>query len=130
MRSYVLRTAGQVHRLVRILQATWKEQLDAGRPLEVVVTEFTGRRNDRQNRLYWARLGEIAQQVRIDGRRYPKECWHEFFARRFIGYSELPEGGMLAVSTTTLDVVEFSAYLHQVEVWAVEEHGVIFNEEG
>ena len=129
MRSYVLRTANQVHRLVRILQATWKERLDAGRPLEVVVTEFTGRRSDAQNRLYWARLEQVSQQVVVDGRRYPKECWHEFLARRFIGYSELPSGGMLALSTTTLDVAEFSDYLGKIEAWAVEEHGVVFDEE-
>lgn len=129
VRTFVLRTQTGVDRLCKLLQATWKEQFDAGRPLEVLVSEFKKKRSDAQNRLYWLRLEGISQQVVVAGRRHPKESYHELFKRKFIGYEELPDGGgIIGLSTTTLDAREFSDYIGKIEAWAAEEHGVIFDD--
>lgn len=126
LRTYVLRTQKQVDRLLLLFRETWKAQADAGRPLEVVVSEFTKKRSDAQNRRYWWLLEQIARQVVINGRRFAKEYWHEFFKRKFIGYEELPEGGQIGLSTTTLDATEFHDYVYKVEAYAIEELGVVF----
>lgn len=129
MRTFVLRTELQAARLVKLLQSTWKEQAEAGAPLEVEVSAFKKRRSDAANRRYWFVLEQISQQVVVAGHRHPKEFWHEYFKRKFIGYEELPDDqGMLGLSTTTLDATEFGNYVFKVESWAVEEHGVVFPE--
>ena len=147
MRVFVLRTRKQVDRLVRFLTDTWQPQVDSEAPLEVTVDVFRGRRSDAQNKRYWALLKVIAGQVWIEipredrlgvllskvrpapkRRRFDEESWHEQFKRKFIGYRELPTGGMVGLSTTTLSVEEFSAYMIQVEAYAAGELGVIFGE--
>ena len=129
MRAYVIRTEKMAERVCTLLRSTWKAQLVAGRPLEVVVSEFKKSRSHAQNRLYWRILETISGQVMVGGRRHQKEYWAEYFKRKFIGYEELPDGGQLGLSTTTLDAHQFSDYIGKIEAWAVADHGVIFNEE-
>jgi hypothetical protein len=127
MRAYVLRSQGQVDRLLRIIAETWKAQVDAGRPLEVVVSEFMGRRSEIQNRRYWAHLRAIETQAVVRGRRYPAETWHEKYKRQIIGFEELPSGGMVGLSTSTLTAEEFDSYDRRVMADAALEHGVDFS---
>lgn len=132
MRAYVLRTEAMVDRLVTLLRSTWKAQLHAGEPLEVVVSAHKKRRSHAQNRLYWVVLDQVSQQAYIGTppRRYQKEHWHEFFARTFIGYEELPDdGGKVALSTTNLDAHQFSDYITKIQAWAAEHYHVVFEEE-
>lgn len=132
MRVFVLRAQAQVDRLSLLLHRTWKEQFDAGVPLEVVVTAHKKRRSNAQNRLYWAVLAQVSEQAYVGKppRRYQKEHWHEFFARRFIGYDELPDGsGQVAISTSELDASEFSGYIDKIKAWAGAELNVSFTEE-
>jgi hypothetical protein len=128
LRVFVLRSQSHLDRLVRFLTDTWGPQAECDQPLEVTVGVWRGRRSDAQNRRYWAILGAVAEQAVIKGRRYDAESWHEFFKRKFIGYRELPTGGMVGLSSAGLSVEEFSAYMTQVEASAVSEHGVVFEE--
>lgn len=129
MRVFVLRTRDHFDRLVLFLGDTWGPQADVGQPLEVTVGVWKGRRADWQNREYWGFVLEpISEQVVVNGRRYDPEVWHEEFKRRFIGYRELPTGGMVGVSTTTLSSEDFDAYMTQIRAWAGHEHGVVFPE--
>ena len=104
MRVFVLRERTHLDRLVRFLTDTWGPQAESEAPLEVTVGVFRGRRSDVQNRRYWAMLSEVANQAEVHGRRYDAESWHEFFKRRFIGYRELPTGGMVGLSSAALSV--------------------------
>ncbi len=90
-----------------------------------------GRRETRstpQNAAYWALLHEMAEQLKPQGKVYTAEVWHEYFRQRFLGAEDvvLPNGKTVvrSMSTTELDIDEFSDYLTQVQVWAVE-HGII-----
>lgn len=87
---------------------------------EVVIRELKSKRSQSQNRLYWALLRQISAVVWIDGKQYSDVVWHEYFARMFIGSSDLPSGGKVAISTTTLSIEEFGNYITQIEQWAAE----------
>src|SRR5260363_314457 len=68
-------------------------------------------------------IGHIAEHAEVGGKRYDKEVWHEFFARRFGLCDEvtLPDGEVVVrrKSTTQMTVGEFSDYLHAVQAYAV-----------
>lgn len=95
-----------------------------GRPLAVQVSEYKAKRNDRQNRLYWAVLGQIAEQGWLGGRRFSAEAWHHYFRTRFIGFEETPGGGQVPISTTTLDIAAFADYVTRVQEYAASELGL------
>ena len=97
---------------------------------ELVLREHRKARSNEQNRRYWALLNEIAA-LKVQGRRYEADAWHEYFKGRFIGKEEvtLPNGETFnrPLSTKGLDVIEFSDYMTQVEAWAAE-HGILLGE--
>jgi hypothetical protein len=88
-------------------------------------------RNHEQNRLYWAVLHQIADQLKPQGQAYSSEQWHEYFKQRYLGAEDvsLPNGKVVVRtrSTTDLDVDEMTDYITRVEVWAVE-HGIVDND--
>jgi hypothetical protein len=127
-RVFVLQTEGHVQRLRAVIDAAWEEHAAAGKPLEVVVSEWKARRNTGQNRYYWRRLQQASDQVWIAGRRFSPEAWHEEVKGRFIGYEDLPSGKQRALSSGSLSVEEFSEYTTKIEAWFAEEHGVIFQD--
>ena len=132
-RAFVIENAATLAKLRALLEAAWEQRAAAGQPLEVVVAEWKAKRTTVQNAHYWAILREVSDQVwmpdpRMIKRQYDTECWHEFYARKFLGLVDLPGGGRRAISTTTLSVEEFDAYRRQVEAHAAQELGVQFNE--
>jgi len=130
-RVFVLQTAASLSRLRAVIDAAWEEHASAGKPLEVVVSEWKARRDDRANRGYWARLQQVADQVWLpvpEGgkRQYDAETWHEFFKAKFIGRVDLPGGGEAAASSRNLNAEEFDEYVRKVEAHAAQELGVQF----
>lgn len=103
---------------------------------EVVIREYKSTRTLEQNALMWVRLGEIAEQAWIDGRRYDAETLHEYCKRVYLpemcdkGISKwtvLPSGDrVLRMSTSDLNVKEFTDYLEQVQAFGAE-LGVMFS---
>jgi hypothetical protein len=129
VRTFVLRTAGQLDRLVRFLKTDIRGVIDAGDAIEVVVQAAHGSPTAAQYRFYFGVLLRcISQQVVVAGRRFPTEAWHEKFKRDFIGYEELPDGGMVGLSTQGLGVEGMASYMRRVEVYGAE-RGVHFAEE-
>ena len=126
--TFVLRDETHLKRLDAFLRGNWLAAAQAMRPLSVTVAEYKARRSGQQNRLYWSILRQIAQDGWVGGRRWDEESWHEYFRRKFIGAEEivLPGGEMIerGISTTTLNVSEFSDYIEQVIGFAVEELGL------
>ena len=97
---------------------------------ELVLREHRKARSNEQNKRYWALLGEIAAHP-VDGQRFAADSWHEFFKGKFIGKEEvrMPWGETYnrPISTTTLDVGQFSDYMTQIEAWAAE-RGILLGE--
>lgn len=96
-----------------------------GQELELLLRPAKSKRSQEQNRRYWALLREVASVVWIDGRRYSDEVWHEQFKRWFIGMEEvvMPDKQVeqRGMSTTTLTVSEFNAYMAEIETWCAEQ---------
>ena len=92
--------------------------------MAVLVTEHKSKRNQPQNRLYWALLREISEQAWVDGRLYSSDAWHAFFAGKFIGREDMPGGGSKPISTTTLDVFAFAEYVTKIQAYAADELGL------
>ena len=89
------------------------------------------KRSLEQNRLYWAILTDISEQV-IPGKAYEPSIWHEYLRALFLQERvvELPDGSvkMLEPSTTELNQAQFSEYVEKVIQWALQ-HDVKLSEE-
>lgn len=94
-------------------------------PADSVVTvgPWQQKRNADQNRIYWARLEELAEQLPVEGAYFTADAWHEQVARWWMPKEEvrLPSGKLVTrrKSTSELTVQEFSEYLEKFTAWAV-----------
>jgi hypothetical protein len=89
------------------------------------------KRNNEQNKKYWALINEITDKLKPNGHAYSADSWHLYFKQRFIGQDDirLPNGKVCTQpkSTVDLDKTEMSDYITQVEQFA-DKYGV-FSEE-
>lgn len=128
-RLFVLREAAQLAGLIAFLTANWAGLASQGKFLAVSVSLHKSQRSLDQNRRYWgpAVMGRIVEQGWVDGRQYQGEIWHELFKRRFLGLVELPGGAVMGVSSSDLGVEAFGEFMTQVEAYAAQELGVLFD---
>ena len=124
LRTFVLRGDSNAQQLWTFLRNNWRQLADAGKPLAITVAEHKAKRSTDQNKRYWALLNEISAGAWLNGKQYSPEAWAEHFKRSFIGLEELPDGNSIGISTTALDVAEFSAFMTRIEVYAAEELGI------
>jgi hypothetical protein len=101
--------------------------------LELIVRKRVYKRTPEQNRRYWGVvLQEISEGLPVQGVIHTPKAWHYYFAGKFIGYEDtkLPNGKVVTepISTTSLDVPEFSDYMTKIEAWAAG-HGLLFSED-
>jgi len=96
-----------------------------------VIEVKPAKRSLEQNRLYWAILTDISEQV-VPGKAYEPSVWHEYLRALFLPerVMELPDGSvkMLEPSTAELNLADFSAYVEKVIQWALQ-HDVKLSEE-
>lgn len=123
-RRFVIYGQEQAQQLLAFVKANAKAMAEQGRPLAVTVEEHKAKRSPAQNRRYWCLLRGIAEAAYVGGKQFSDEAWHEFFKRKFIGLEELPGGSNAGISTTTLDVAGFGAYMEQIEAYAVTDLGI------
>lgn len=128
-RLFVLREAQHLAGLVGFLTANWQVFAAEGKFLSVTVSLYKSRRSLEQNRRYWgpAVMGQIVDQAWVGGRQYDRNTWHEHFKRQFIGVKELPDGAYMSLSSSDLGVEDFGIFMQQVEVYAAQQLGVIFD---
>lgn len=124
LRTFVLRGDSNAQALWAFLKGNWRQMADAGKPLAISVAEHRAQRSTQANKRYWAILNQIADDAWLDGRKFSTQAWHAWFAAKFIGCEDLPGGGTVAISTTTLNVEEFAAYMTRIEAFAATELGV------
>jgi hypothetical protein len=124
-----------------IMERGWAWTLNAMRLGEPVRIEFgRARPQDRtiqQNRYYWGvLLKEISDQVMLEGQWWVSEAWHEYFKRKFLGYSieKVKIAGKRRAhvirrlkSTADLEIGPFNKYLEQITAYAVLDLGVYFS---
>ena len=124
MKTFVLRNDINARQLWAFLRANWVAMAQAGKPFAVVIAEHKAKRSGEQNRRLWALLNDISANAWVGGRQFSAEAWHEHFKRQFIGIEELPGGATAGISTTTLGVAEFSAYMDRIEHYAAQSLGI------
>lgn len=131
LRNFILRSPLQVRQVQAFIDANWVACAQDSKPLEVIVQTARSKRSIEQNKRLHALLREIAEQARVNGRQFDAETWKEWARRKFIGTEEiaLPDGTFVerGISTTTLSVGEFTAFMDAIEAHAVTELGVEFN---
>jgi len=127
---FILREERNAAALYAFLKANWKACAAQGKPLAIQIGPEKAKRNLEQNRRYHAMVRQIEEQVWVEGRQFSSDAWHETIKRKFIGLIDLPGGGTIGQSTTTLSVGEFAEFMTRVEVWAAQELGVCFVEPG
>jgi len=88
---------------------------------ELVLRPIKSKRSMEQNKRYWKLLAELQEVAYLDGRQYGKDAWHEYLRREFIGCIDLPGGGVIGMSTTTLSIDEFTDYMTRIEAWAAQQ---------
>lgn len=123
-RMFILRGDSNAQALWGFLRSNWRSMADAGKPLAITVAEHKSKRSIEQNKRMWVILRQIEEGAWIDGKQFTQDAWHEEFKRKFIGVEELPGGGTVGISTTSLNVEEFAAYMTRIEVYAATELGV------
>ncbi|PYE13391.1 NinB protein [Paraburkholderia silvatlantica] len=123
--TFVLRAPEHAKSMVAYVKAHAGAQAAAGRPLVVSIDEFKARRSSEQNRLYWHVLTEIAEQVELQSKRFPKEAWHEHYKDMFAPKQEGP-AGLVAMSTSQMTKPQFQDYVTQIQVHAAQTLGVEF----
>lgn len=126
-RLYVLTTDIARARAAGAVEAT---AIDSERPLCVRIEPFQDLRTNLMNRLYWARLTEIADQWRDGNTYYTEDGLHEAFAEALLPKKEIetPTGKkLIRKSTTELTVAEFSDYMERIAAWAADK-GITFSE--
>ena len=79
-------------------------------------------RSNAQNARMWALNTEISERLKVDGRTFSPEAWHEYLAKKFLGAEEyrLPNGELMVVRRSTSNLPEdaMSDYLSRIEEWA------------
>jgi hypothetical protein len=128
LRTFVLSEETHAQALWTFLKQNWGAMAQAGKPLAVIVHEHKDKRTDAQNRMLHALLTEIAENAWVNGRKFSLEEWKEHYKRTFIGVEEilLPDNTRIerGISTTTLDVEEFSKLIMKIEEHAINELGI------
>lgn len=125
-KTFVLRTDSHTEAVISVIRANAASMAKAGTPMAVTVAESKAKRSGEQNRRYWALIQEIAENGWIDGKRFSAEAWHEHFKRTFIGCEEMPNGGLVGISTTSLSVGDFVTYTDKVQDYAQDVLAVEF----
>lgn len=132
----------QFNAAVSVIRSNWRAMSDSGHPMAVHMVEHKERRSLEQQGLMWIRLGEIAEQAYVDGRRYSDVIWHRHAKEQFLpeedgptkscrkGYKKwdyLPNGTReLVGSTTQLTTYGMSQYQLQLEAMGAE-MGVLYS---
>lgn len=99
------------------------DRLPEGKEYDVRIVLHRNKRSDSQNNLYWMWLGIISKDTGNSA-----EDIHKVFARKFIGVDVVDFAGEKIAkvkSTTRLSTEDFTAYLGQVEAFALTELGIV-----
>lgn len=127
-KTFVIHQESIINNVSLLLSQNWKQFKERDEVLEVTVSIHKTKRNIEQNKLLHAMLSEIASQAWVNGKQYNAEIWKDFFKREFLGVVELPNGQVMAVSTSKLKVKAFAEFVQKVEVYAVSELLVCFSD--
>lgn len=130
LKLFIVRNWDIALRAFAFVREHWRQFVGQGEPLAIQIVPASAPRSVQQNRFYWGvLLAYIAEHADVMGWRYSAEQWHELFKRKFIGCEDLPDGGVVGLSSTGLSIKGFNDYMRVIEAYAVSELGIDFNGE-
>jgi hypothetical protein len=122
--STVLWNAQQGHQTLDSLWRWMKPRLMAGMRLELSVKE--PKRSSEQNRLMWARLGELSRQVVWHGQKLAPEDWKCMLTASLKKQRVVPgiDGGFVVLgdSTSRMTVAEMNDLLSLIEAFGAQQN--------
>ncbi|SAK19121.1 ninB family protein [Burkholderia multivorans] len=122
---FVLRAPEHGHALVSYIKSLAGPMAASGRPLMVTVEEYGAKRSSEQNRLLWALLTEISEQVELNGKRFAKEAWYAHYLDLYAPKQEGPRG-LVPVGSSQMTKEQFGNFVTRIECHAAQELGVEF----
>lgn len=122
---FVLRDKQSAQRMIDHIKAFAGPMAAAGTPLVAEIGEYRQKRSNDANARYWALLTEIAEQVVIEGKRFSKDAWHQWFRDQYAPKEDSPSG-LVAMSTSAMTKPQFQEYMTRIEVHAIQTLGVEF----
>jgi hypothetical protein len=129
MRTFVLRDAPQCRLALSFLSANWLAHAQAGRPLELRVTEHRATRTPGQNARMWAMLADVSRQVDWYGQSLSPEEWKDVFTAALKRQKVVPgvDGGfvVLGARSREMTIGELSDLLELIHAFGAE-RGVRF----
>jgi len=81
-----------------------------GKPhFEVSVKLYRKQANHEQRKRHWARMAWLSENYWVDGKKYDRETWHEFYKRKLIGVVDMPDGSVRGLPSpdTAKEYAEF-----------------------
>lgn len=92
--------------LMRVASEMTKLMPSEEHPLLVEVCDFKERKTRQQEKCFHAILGEVAEQVRVEGRLFTAPTWKTHFVRKYVGTNEviLPDGEIIQERKSTVDL--------------------------
>lgn len=136
-REFTLTTPEVGASMVNFVKQNAKAFADKGTPLRVIVTAEEMDRLDVQIAYYFGPLmKQVTEQAWVDARQYSKEVWHEHFAKLFLPATELqlPDGEIVikrgSIARGKIGIKAMAKFTLEVEVYASQELGVIFDDKG
>jgi len=137
-RTIYLRGKQQEETLLQLIPAL---PLDEEKPLQVIIREAVDERSLAQNKLMWAMINDVSDQVWLNRRKYLPDVWNIYFKQLFL--PDYPEEGITRVnyckwgkgmegeqvligSTTDLTIKGMTKYLDEINRYA-SEYGVVFS---
>jgi hypothetical protein len=110
--------------------------------IECVIRDFKKNATEEQRGLMWVRIGEIAEQGYLQGKRFSAAAWHEQFKEWYLpeeytegitkdGYQkwvETPKGARRLIGSTEMLTAKGKAlHVLQIEAFGASELGVRFS---
>ena len=127
-KAYLITSLPEAKACWEFQSKNWSGALAAGHPLYVEISTCEEKKNRIQLlKPYWVMMRHIEEMAWVEGRTFDGETWHEYFKRRLIGVLDLPGGGTMAISTSTLSDKEFIEYAGKVNAIAATELGVTWD---
>jgi len=128
---FILRERRNLDYLLQVIAANWERQVQGGHPLAVTLAEET--RNLEQNRLLWALLDEVSEQVDWYGQHLSREEWKDVFTAALKRQKVVPgiDGGFVVCGqrTSTMSKRDFSELVELIYAFGSDPaHPVKFSE--
>ena len=115
--------------LMRVASLISQMLVSEEKPLMIEISDFKEKKTRAQEKLFHAILGDAAECVEVEGKRFTKPVWKEYYASKFLPLEEMvmPDGEIRQrrKSTSDLNVGEYSELIDKTLADLATEFGYL-----